>query len=396
LQERSRDLNPPDFSLVQGGPLYQIFRRTHLSGKALELLYRRILVISAICWLPLLILSLLEGNALAGNLKVPFLHDIEAHARFLVALPALMFAEVTVHRRLSPMVGYFVSRRIVTEKDYPAYDKAVASGLRIRNSPIVELVLLIVVFSFGIFVWQQGHLGIGAATWFRQPDTLGLHLTLAGSWYAYVSTPIFQFILLRWVMRIVIWLRLLLQISKLDLKLTASHPDRAGGIGFLGKGTYAFSPMLFAMGTLLSGMIATRVLYEGRALMSFQTEAIGLVVGLVLFVLAPLVIFMPLMERTQRLGVAEFGLLAQRYTQGFEKKWMRSETEESELLGSADIQSLADLSNSFSVVDEMNLLPFTVVDAIRLAVATAAPLVPLALTIFSVEELLGRLVKILL
>jgi hypothetical protein len=33
-----------DFSLVLGGPLYQIVRRAHLSGEALELLRRRILV----------------------------------------------------------------------------------------------------------------------------------------------------------------------------------------------------------------------------------------------------------------------------------------------------------------------------------------------------------------
>ena len=34
-------LNPADFSLVLGGPLYQMWRRTHLSGDGLELLRRR-------------------------------------------------------------------------------------------------------------------------------------------------------------------------------------------------------------------------------------------------------------------------------------------------------------------------------------------------------------------
>jgi hypothetical protein len=38
--------DPYDFSLVLGGPLFQLLRRAHLSGDALELLGRRILVIS--------------------------------------------------------------------------------------------------------------------------------------------------------------------------------------------------------------------------------------------------------------------------------------------------------------------------------------------------------------
>jgi hypothetical protein len=75
---------PPDFSLVLGGPLFQLFRRTHLSGDALELQRRRVLVITLFAWLPLLFLSVLGGHALGGGIKIPFLRDIEAHARFLV------------------------------------------------------------------------------------------------------------------------------------------------------------------------------------------------------------------------------------------------------------------------------------------------------------------------
>jgi hypothetical protein len=90
-------------------------------------------------------------------------------------------------------------------------------------------------------------------------------------------------------------------------------------------------------------------------------------------------------------------LLAQRYAHGFEKKWLQGSTPaNSELLGSADVQSLADLANSYSVVNEMSIIPFTWQDALRLAVATAVPLIPLAFTVFSVEELMARLIEIML
>lgn len=396
MKEIPTDPKHPEFSLVLGGPLYQIYRKAYLSGPALELLYRRVLFMSLLAWLPLLILSTIESHTRFG-LKVPFLYDVEAHARFLIALPALVIAEVTVHVRLSPMIRHFIDRQIIVEKDLPAFKKAVDSTLRLRNSTALELILAIVVFGLGSFIWQRGHTGDGAATWYGQSNNISQNLTMAGYWYAYVSTPIFQFILLRWYMRIAIWFRLLWRISRLNLRLSATHPDRTGGLAFLGRGTYAFGPILFAQGTLLSGLIATRVLYQGASLQSFQNDAIVLVLALLLVILTPLLIFMPLLDRTKRKGAADFGLLAQRYALGFEKKWLRGDTpDNSELLGSADVQSLADLSNSYAVVNEMHVIPFTWQDAVRLAVATAAPMIPLVLTILSVEELLGRLIEIML
>src|SRR3954447_18443373 len=84
---------PPDFSLVMGGPIFQIFRRSHLSGDHMELLARRVMVITLVAWFPLLLLSAL-GHHLAGvSVQLPFLRDIEAHVRLLAALPILIAAE---------------------------------------------------------------------------------------------------------------------------------------------------------------------------------------------------------------------------------------------------------------------------------------------------------------
>jgi hypothetical protein len=384
---------PSDFSLVLGGPLFQLYRRTHLSGDALELLWRRVLVIALFAWLPLMLLSVLDRHALGGALKISFLHDIEAHVRFLIALPVLIAAEVVVHRRISPLVRRFVERGIVVTEDLPKYNAAVDSSLRVRNSVAVELALLVLVYTLGFWIWRS-QIAFGAATWYAIPDATHLHLTLAGYWYAFVSIPLVQFILLRWYMRLLLWFWLLWKFSKLNLHLTAAHPDRAGGIGFLGKSSYAFSPILFAQGVLLAGLIASRVLYEGRGLLSFKMEAAGLVGFFVLFILGPLVVFTPQLDRAKRKGAAEYGLLANRYVFGFEEKWIRGGAPEtSELLGTADLQSLADLGNSYSVVREMHIVPFGFDDITRLAAATAAPLLPLTLTIFSLEELLSRLIK---
>jgi hypothetical protein len=384
----------PGFSLVLGGPLYQLFRRTHVSGNALELLHRRILAFWLVTWLPLFCLSVLSGHALGDAIKIPFLRDLEAQVRFLVALPVLIAAELIIHLRIRPVVSRFVERRIVIPEDLPEFQAAIDSAIRLRNSVSLEVGLLILVWTVGIWLWHS-QIALGTSSWYAILEGAHWHLTAPGYWYAFVSIPIFQFILLRWYLRLLIWFRFLWRVSRLNLRLTSTHPDRAGGLAFLGKSSYAFGPFLFAQGAMLAGLIASRVLYQGESLLAFKMEAAGLVGFFVLFILGPLVMFTPQLSQAKRRGLGEYGLLASRYVQVFEEKWVRGEEAEGdELLGSGDIQSLADLGNSYAVVREMRVVPFGLEDIARLAVATAAPLLPLGLTIFSLEELIVRLVKI--
>jgi hypothetical protein len=169
---------PPDFSLVLGGPLYQFFRRTRVSGDALELLHRRILFIPLFAWLPLLLLSLIGGHALGGGIKLPFLRDIEAHARFLVALPVLIVAELIVHLRVRPVVSRFVERNIVVSEDLPKFRAAIHSAERVRNSVPIEAALAILVWTVGQWLWRS-QVAIGVATWYAMPQDSYLHLTPA-------------------------------------------------------------------------------------------------------------------------------------------------------------------------------------------------------------------------
>jgi hypothetical protein len=128
--------------------------------------------------------------------------------------------------------------------------------------------------------------------------------------------------------------------------------------------------------------------------MEFKLDAVGLVGFFVLFLLGPLLVFTPALSRAKRAGLAQYGVLASTYVTEFENKWIRGKEAESELLGTGDIQSLSDLGQSYSVIREMNIVPFGLQDITRLALATAVPLLPLTLTVFSLEELVVRLLKI--
>jgi hypothetical protein len=347
-----------------------------------------------IAWLPLLILSLLGGHALGGGITLPFLHDIETQIRLLIALPVLIFAELIVHMRLRPVLQRFVDRNIVLADDLPKFHAAIDSATRWRNSIPLELALLIFVWTVGPWLWRS-QIALGTSSWYAIPEGTHFHLTPAGYWLAFVSVPIWQFMLIRWYLRLLIWFRLLWQISRLNLHLIPTHPDRAGSLAFVGKSSYAFGPILFAQGAMLAGVIASRVLYGGDSLLSFKMEALGLIGFFTFFILGPLTVFTPQLVRARRKGLADYGLLASLYVEKFEKKWvLGSASPQDELLGTADIQSLADLDNSYAIVREMRPVPFGLQEMTRLAAATAAPLVPLGLTIFSLEELVMRLIKI--
>jgi hypothetical protein len=383
----------PEFSLVLGGPLFQLLRRTRLSGDGLELLLRRVIILSAATWVPLLFLTSVSGQAVGGSVAIPFIEDVEVHVRLLVALPLLIAAELVVHRRLLPAVQQFVQRRIVRAEDLPAFQQAVDVTLRLRNSVWIEIGLIAAVYSVGIWVWRS-QVALEAASWYAVPDGGGMRLTLAGYWFVFVSVPVFQFVLLRWYFRFLLWFLFLFRVSRLALKLVPTHADRTGGLGFLGGSVTAFAPVLMAQGAMLAGLIASQIFHAGRSLPEFKVEIVAFIAFFIVITLIPLTVFAPDLAKTKREGLRNFGRLASRYSGSFEGKWFQAgPADEDELLGTGDIQSLADLGNSFSVVQEMRFVPFGWRDVTRLAAITATPFLPLLLTVFSLEDFANYVIK---
>jgi hypothetical protein len=382
----------PDFSLVLGGPLFQILRRAHLSDDALELVRQRIIVMALLAWLPLLLLSALEGELIGGRAAVPFLMDVEVHMRFLVAIPLMVAAELVVHRRMRLLLKQFLERDLIPEHAMPRFDAAIHSAFRLRNSALAEVLLIVVVYGVGIlFVWRH-YMALDAPTWFATPSAEGSRLSLAGMWYVYLSLPLFQFLLLRWYFRIFIWTRFLWQVSRIDLNLVPTHPDRTGGLGFLSSIVFAFIPLLVAHGAFVAGNLANRIFHLGASLPQFKGELILMVAFLLCVVLGPLLVFAPRLAEAKRRGLREYGTLAQRYVREFDAKWLRGGAPADEpLVGSGDIQSLADLGNSFEVVRTMRLAPVSRDAILRLSAAVLLPVVPLLLTMMPWEELLKKL-----
>lgn len=386
---------PDDFSLVQGGPLFQLFIRSHLATIGLDLLHRRILFFALLTWLPLLLFSAASGHLLESSVNVPFLYDLETHVRFLVALPLLLVAELLVHQRIKLVVRQFVERGVISAETRPRFDACIASALRLRNSVWLETGLIVFILGYH-FIWAR-LATLDTTIWYANGIASEQQLNLAGYWLVYISVPIFQFLMFRWLLRIIVWTRFLWQVARLDLYLVATHPDKSGGLGFLAGSAAAFMPLTLSIGTLLSAMIAQRIFYEGAKLLDFKPEIAASVVFILLIILGPLCVFAGHLARTKREGLMRYGKLATRYVTEFEQKWLEGGAASDEaFVGTGDIQSLADLNNSFEIIPAMRLFPFGKGVVLQITATLLLPVLPLTLTLISLEELAQKIIGILL
>jgi hypothetical protein len=316
------------------------------------------------------------------------------HTRLLLALPLLVGAEPIVHRGVSAAMSLFLERGIVTDAGKPRFEAAIASVKRLSDSTLVEVLMLVLVYALGIgVVWRQLS-ALHIDSWYYVLRSNTQHVTVAGSWYMLVSLPLFQFILLRWYFRVGLWAWFLARVASTRLNLVPTHPDRCGGLGLLEAATRSFAPLLIAHGILFTGIALSGILLDARTLRQYAPELIVLLVFMALIAFGPLLAFVPSLMRTRRAGLEDYGLLAQRYVRAFDRKWIRSvRPPEEPLLGTEDIQALADLSHSYDIVTGIRFIPVDRDTALILTLALLLPIVPLLFTLVSPHELLQLLLK---
>jgi hypothetical protein len=394
--DAKRPADAGDFSLVSGGPLYQLWRRGRMTGDAMQMAHRRVLVAVLLTWVPLLLLSMVDGRAWGDDVVLTFVKDVETNVRLLIAVPLLLFAEVRIHRELPSILRCFVDRGLISAADRPRFDAAVASAIRLRNSVVAEVLLIALVYAVGMLIIRRTQFALDVDTWYATAVDGGLRLTYAGWWGALVAMPVVQFLCVRWFFRLFVWGRLMWQVSRIPMNLEPAHPDCTAGLHFIALTERACWTLMLGLGAVLSGMIANRILYAGAELLQFKVEIVGLVALLMFMVFGPMLAFTPKLLELKHHAIAEYSRLGQRYAREFDRKWIQGENPAGEpLLGSSDIQSLADLRNGFVVVKDIHWTPFDLKDLMTLTAFTLAPLTPLLLTKFSVEEILDRLLHTL-
>jgi len=288
---------PSSFSIAEGGPWYRLQEAVGLLKPSSPNPARRAALSTLLTWFPLFALSAAQGLAVGHTVRVPFLYDFAAYARFLVAIPLLILAEGLIGVRVAAVAAQFGRSGLVSEADGPKYAAALERAKRMRDSTIAEVVLLALAAGSVVLVLHEFPLGF--STWRSIVSAAGQTRTLAGWWYLVVGVALFQFLLWRWLWRLLIWYAFLWRMSRLELRLIATHPDRAAGLGFVGDAQRYFWVIVSAFSFTSAGVLGDDIVYAGAPLADFKFVIVGYVIVVLAAFLLPLTMFTPAMTRAR-------------------------------------------------------------------------------------------------
>ena len=379
--------DPHGFDLVGRGPSFRMAQRFGFNRPDRPRRIRKILLLILVTWVPLVLLSLVAGHAFGNRVAVTLLRDPVILSRFLFVLPLLALAEIVVERSLGVQAQQFLASGVVPAGEAVKLEAAKAEALRLRESVVAEGVIVVLAVAIAIIAQVVIRFGSEESTWKRSDAGI----TLAGWWYILVSLPILFFFLLRWFWIFLLWSRFLFRISRLGLELTPTHPDRAGGLGFLGWGLASFGLVLMAISAVLSGSLAYEIVHRGSSLNILKYHIMIFVVLAIVILHAPLIVFTGRLARCRFRGLLDFGSLIGDHDRAFNEKWLKSQG--SSLLGSADMGSLAHMSPVYEQVERMQLLPWDKQALIVLVAAALIPMIPLLGTVTALTEILSMLGK---
>jgi len=376
----ARPAFPWSEQIFERGPFLRVLEILGRGGRPEEHYLRGTLVVALLAYLPMPLLTFIHDGFRLGPDTRLMLQDAGVAARCLVALPALVLADLFCGGRLTAIARYFLDSGLTDHADRPRLEAMLASARRWSSSPIVAMVIiaLLVVVTVSMFEYLPRN---------EMPRWTGggtaATLTPAGWWHALVSTQLVLALLLGWLWRLIVWTRYLTQLAHFPLKLSAAHPDKAAGLLFLGHSVIAFAAVGFAIGAMFAGFVANHVWHLDVPLMSFRNSAATLIFAVLVVVSAPLLVFMPRLSREWTNGIQLYGHLAARFAVVFEQKWFRQKFPvDPATLDANDFSAAIDLSSYAQNAYLMRVYPADIRSFVFLAGMTALPLVPVI--IFSI------------
>jgi hypothetical protein len=372
----------PEFSLF-GGPLHRLGCRMGLVRSGTNVVPLGV-VLGLSAWAVLILLALMQG---LGH-KALSLAVIGIHVRLLMAIPLFFVCEAWVAPLMTEFVRNIVRSGFVPDNELPALKSEIARATRWQGSWFSEAICLLAAALLPL-ISSQLHL-VGSTVRF-DPSSAVAQGTLAGWWYWIVCLPLFRFLVFRWLLRLGLWSYFLWRVAKLELNLVPTHPDGAAGLGYLEVVHIHFTPLILAISAMQSASFAEEISAGTMTIESaYPAFVLILVLDAALF-LGPLFIFGRKLWACRVKGLSDYMELAAHYVNGFDRKWLGKEAPPAEpLLGTPDLQSLADLSNSVSIVRNMRWVPLSPPLLINLAIPALLPVLPLLLFKYPLAELAAK------
>jgi hypothetical protein len=382
-----------DFTLINSGIIYRLVSRLNIGGTSANHLVKRILLLIAITWVPLLLLTAFQGLAFSSRVDIPFWKDFATHARFLIILPLLIFAEGSFDSSLRDITNQFFKSGILDETDLDRFGEIKKKVKSLSESIWPDLIILLVIVLNIIFRLISARAN-NVSIWIFLPDSTTSSISLAGIYLGIICGPFFQFILLRWFWRWIILCVYFRKLARLPLKLNSAHPDMAGGIGFLGYPPGPFMQVVFALAILFSTAIAEYIFFQHEKLQTYYPLLGAFALLAIMINVMPLLVFIKPLIAQRRKGFFEYSSLIHEHHMLFDEKYFKPDHEPVEL-GIADPSSVADFNGTFEIVKNMKTIPFDIKIMVSSIVIAILPMLPLLAFEYNVADLVIKVLKML-
>jgi hypothetical protein len=381
--------------LFEGSLYGKILSKLGIGGDSMNVQLARVMFFLVICWLPLALITLFQGNFWTGDPSDSFISNFDTQTRFLVSLPIFILAEKIISPKLALTLNQFISSGIVRKEEVGMFHKIINRRSAFLRSTRTELVILVICYIQTVFVifYQKDYTSL--LSWQTYIDDGVTRLNTAGIWSTLVSRPLLLFIFYRWLLRIIVWGVILKKIASLNLDLYAIHPDQCGGLGFLGYSIRNFSPIAFAISATVAGNMADLVI-------SGQTHIINLRMPAALYLIFILMLFtLPLVSFAGKLIYARERTIHDiyNYTNGMYRELRKKIAKGYEKVTDEDLSSpyfstVADMNAVVGDALKIKFLPFTIKDLVPLLVTTAVPFLFVILLELPLAELIKRVMSL--
>ena len=383
-----------DDLLFAGDPLQTLEASAGVIRRGKPQFMRRAFLVVAVGWLPLALLTVLHGDFISFDKGNSFLFDFGVQARFLLAAPLLILAEAICVPRLAAIARQFIDADLVTDADRQRYNSAVVSSRRLMNSRIIELTLTVLAYALAVMlIWVTPPEALPA--WHGRSSSF--EASPAGWWSSFVSLPLLLLLLLGWLWRICVWTRFLWLMNRLPLQLDPAHPDRAGGLGFLGSSLEGFIPIGFTIGVIAAGPVANQVVHHHANPLQFRPVAWGAIIISIVLCATPLLIFVSRLIRVRHYGILQYGALAMHMSERFQPRWLRPEPRLNQ--GTLDMSEFTGPNALYTIAANaraVRILPLELRSVWLLSLATFLPFLPVWLLAVPFLELAKKIAASLL
>jgi hypothetical protein len=389
------DLPELPFLLIRGDLLFRLQRAIGLIPPDGLGVVRRAIVFALFAWLPIAAWAALYGRLFPGVASEPLLQHFGVHVRCLVAIPLLILGEAMAQGTVRRLIPQFVRSGLISQESRAQFVDILQHAARLRDNSFPWVIGAGIVISWAVVSpasWNAHEI-----LWADEPAASGLRLGFGGWWFLYVARPLFTALLFAWVWRLVLVTSLLWRIARLDLALVPTHPDKAGGLGFLEGLPLAFTPFALALSSVLAARWAHDLLYHQVPVDSLKFPLALFVVLILGLLLAPLAVFAPRLAAAKRRALLEYGALVAEHGRLVRRRWILQEkVENEELLQAPELGPVADTVSLYEAVTRTRPAPIGKRALAAVLIPVLLPMLAAAAVQVPIKDMVIKLLGVLL